>query len=66
MHCPRLGFALLVVIPASSAFAQPVFDCVAPATPVLVNPTVLGNGNAGSVTTATLQAALKRGIEMTF
>ncbi|MEO8671310.1 MAG: choice-of-anchor Q domain-containing protein [Tahibacter sp.] len=43
------------------AFAQSSFDCAAPATPVPANPTVLGNGSAGSVTTAALQGALDTG-----
>lgn len=43
------------------ALAQPGFDCVAPATPQLVNPVVIGNGSPGSVTTAALQAALDAG-----
>lgn len=39
-------------------FAQTVFDCIAPTAPTLVNPVVLGNGSAGSVTTSALQTAL--------
>ena len=41
--------------------AQPTFDCVAPAAPILNNPVVLGNGSIGSVTTASLQNALDAG-----
>ncbi|MBA8886329.1 hypothetical protein FHW12_000520 [Dokdonella fugitiva] len=41
--------------------AQVSFDCVAPATPSLVAPVVLGNGGAGSVTTAQVQQALDAG-----
>jgi hypothetical protein len=48
------GFAFV----AASAGAQTVFDCVAPAAPALVNPTVLGDGSAGSVSTSELQDAL--------
>jgi hypothetical protein len=44
-----------------AAHAQSTFDCVAPATPTLTNPVVLGNGSAGSVTTTALQAALNVG-----
>ena len=50
--------AMVLSVVWSSAIAQTVFDCVAPAAPVLVSPTVLGDGSAGSVTTAQLQAAL--------
>jgi hypothetical protein len=46
---------------AIAAHAQSTFDCVAPATPTLTNPVVLGNGSAGSVTTTALQAALDLG-----
>jgi hypothetical protein len=52
-----LTFALAAV----AAHAQSTFDCVAPATPTLTNPVVLGNGSAGSVTTTALQAALNVG-----
>ncbi len=34
------------------------FDCATPSTPTLSNPTVLGNGSPGSVTSAQLQQAL--------
>ncbi|WP_395681185.1 choice-of-anchor Q domain-containing protein [Dokdonella sp.] len=44
-----------------SALAQQIFDCVAPSSPPLIAPVVLGNGNAGSVTTAQLQQALDAG-----
>lgn len=43
------------------ANAQSAFDCLAPSAPLLVNPVVLGNGSAGSVSTTTLQAALDAG-----
>jgi hypothetical protein len=49
--------AMVLSVAWSSAIAQTVFDCVAPAPPVLVSPIVLGDGSAGSVTTAQLQAA---------
>ena len=45
----------------SAGFAQAAFDCVAPPSPPLVAPVVLGNGSAGSVTTAQLQQALDNG-----
>ena len=41
--------------------AQSQFDCTAPSIPALVQPVVLGNGNAGSVTTAQLQQAVTTG-----
>ena len=40
--------------------AQTVFDCVAP-TPPAATPVVLGNGQAGSVTSAQLQQAFANG-----
>ena len=43
------------------AHAQVAFDCVAPSPPPMPAPVVLGNGNAGSVTTAQLQQALDAG-----
>ena len=54
--------ACLVVGCAMSAgsLAQSVFDCVAP-TPPAIDPLVLGNGTAGSVTTTQLQQALDNG-----
>ena len=58
----RAGSTLLgVLLCAPSAHAQALFDCAAPSAPVLVNPTVLGNGSAGSVTTAALQTAIQNG-----
>ena len=53
-------FLALIALPIF-ANAQPVFDCVAPAAPALSNPVVLGNGSAGSVSTAALQSALDAG-----
>ncbi len=50
----------LIALPIC-ANAQPVFNCVAPAVPALSNPVVLGNGNAGSVSTSVLQSALDAG-----
>jgi hypothetical protein len=47
---------------SAPAFAQQAnFDCTSPTIPALTNPTVLGNGSAGSVTTAALQTALNAG-----
>ena len=48
------------VVPAS-VIAQAAFDCVAPSAPALASPVVLGDGSAGSVTTAQLQQALDAG-----
>jgi hypothetical protein len=48
------------VVPAS-VLAQAAFDCVAPSAPALASPVVLGDGSAGSVTTAQLQQALDAG-----
>lgn len=44
-----------------SAAAGQGFNCDTPATPLLPNPAVLGNGAAGSVSRAQLQAALDAG-----
>jgi hypothetical protein len=41
--------------------AQANFNCAAPPVPQLSTPVVLGNGSAGSVTTAALQTALNNG-----
>ncbi len=50
---------------STTALAQQTnFDCTPPAAPTLTNATVLGNGSAGSVTTAMLQAALNAGGEI--
>ena len=63
MH--RIRFATWLIPMAAAGiflppktFAQTVFDCIAPTAPTLVNPVVLGNGSAGSVTTSALQTAL--------
>lgn len=61
MRWPPLSAFVLIALGASTARAQPAFDCVAPPAPVPANPVVLGNGTAGSVTTATLQSALDAG-----
>lgn len=61
MHPLYRLLALPVLAFAADASAQANFDCVAPPTPILVNPVVLGNGSPGSVTTAQLQAALDAG-----
>ena len=45
----------------SAGFAQSSPECVAPAAPILISPVLLGNGNAGSVSTAQLQNALNNG-----
>lgn len=58
-HRLLAGAIGVVVLP--QARAQAVFDCIAPAPPPMSSPTVLGNGNAGSVTTAQLQQALDAG-----
>ena len=59
---PRFLFALwLIALPAAMVHAQAAFDCVAPPPPAVNNPVVLGNGAAGSVSTAALQAALDAG-----
>ena len=46
---------------SASVAAQAQFDCIAPAPPSLAAPVVLGNGTAGSVSTAQLQQALDAG-----
>ena len=53
--------AIAFALGATATHAQPVFDCIAPDAPTLVNPVVLGNGSAGSVSTAALQTALNAG-----
>jgi hypothetical protein len=58
---PALPILSALLCMPSAAFAQSSFDCVAPLPPTLVSPLVLGNGNAGSVTTAQLQQALDAG-----
>lgn len=57
----RIAIFLALIAFTVIAHAQPVFDCVAPAAPALNSPVVLGNGSAGSVTTAALQSALDGG-----
>jgi len=57
----RLLLILFTSVACSEIQAQAQFDCVAPAAPVLTAPTVLGNGNPGSVSTAQLQSALDGG-----
>jgi hypothetical protein len=52
--------ALSLAFATTPACAQE-FDCSVPVTPVLTNPSVLGNGNPGSVSRAQLQAALDAG-----
>jgi len=59
-----LALLVAVLTPLQPARAQAVFDCAAPSPPALVNPTVLGNGSAGSVSTAALQAALQNSTEV--
>jgi hypothetical protein len=54
-------FALAALAAPCAAFAQQSFDCVAPSPPSTGAPVVLGNGSAGSVTTAQLQQALDAG-----
>jgi hypothetical protein len=57
----RLSCLVVLMLFAGSLQAQSNFDCVAPATPQPSNPLVLGNGSAGSVSTASLQSALDAG-----
>ncbi|MBL0222660.1 MAG: hypothetical protein IPQ17_07980 [Xanthomonadales bacterium] len=57
----RITAALAFALCTGAAQAQVNFDCVAPNAPALVNPVVLGNGTAGSVSTAALQSALNAG-----
>lgn len=52
---------VVLALQLGPALAQPSFDCVAPSAPSLSGPVVLGNGSAGSVTTAMLQSALDGG-----
>ena len=63
MNARPLPLLLLgtLLAPAAVSAQQTNFDCTAPATPVLSNPTVLGDGTAGSVTTSALQSALTAG-----
>jgi Right handed beta helix region len=56
-----IRWLVICLLTTSTAHAQTAFDCVPPATPLLVNPVVLGTGAAGSVTTAALQTALTAG-----
>jgi hypothetical protein len=55
------GWLIWALFVSSTAAAQSSFDCVAPPAPSVSNPVVLGNGSAGSVTTAQLQTALSAG-----
>jgi hypothetical protein len=60
-HRPIFAAALLLALPLD-ALAQAEFLCATPARPALSQPVVvLGNGSAGSVTTAQLQQALNAG-----
>ena len=54
----------LLLLTTPAVHAQSGFDCVAPTAPLLSAPLVLGNGSAGSVSTAQLQAALDAGGEI--
>jgi hypothetical protein len=58
-HQFRTGVCMAML--PTVALAQLNFDCIAPPTPLLTNPVVLGNGSAGSVTTSALQTALNSG-----
>jgi hypothetical protein len=58
---PALPVLCALLGAPSASFAQSSFDCVAPSPPALVAPVVLGNGSAGSVTTAQVQQALDAG-----
>ncbi len=57
----RIVAGLILLVLGNAVSAQGVFDCVTPNEPVLSNPYVLGNGSAGSVSTAALQSALDSG-----
>ena len=61
MSTIRVIAALAFALGTGAVQAQVDFNCVAPSTPTLVNPVVLGNGTAGSVGTAALQTALNTG-----
>jgi hypothetical protein len=54
-------FVALAALAASASRAQSTFDCTAPAAPDTSGAVVLGNGTAGSVTTAMIQQALDAG-----
>ncbi len=56
----RAQWTVLAILWFSAASGQG-FNCDTPPTPTLPNPTVLGNGSAGSVSRAQLQAALDAG-----
>jgi len=56
-----VALACAAALVPDEGIAQVSFDCVTPATPSLVAPVVLGNGSAGSVTTAQVQQALDAG-----
>jgi hypothetical protein len=56
---PALAVGLACL--SGAALAQPGFDCLPPAPPAPASWLVLGNGSAGSVTRAHLQAALDGG-----
>jgi len=60
MSC-RAYCAFVVAAAVGSASAQSTFDCTAPAAPGTGGAVVLGNGTAGSVTTAMIQQALDAG-----
>lgn len=63
MRCIRIVSLLLLLAPGSllaQSFCEPV------TTDTLVNPTVLGNGTPGSVTTAAIQTALDAGGHILF
>jgi hypothetical protein len=61
VHALRCVWLLLPIGASPGAVAQSEFDCVAPTKPALVQPIVLGNGSAASVTTSQLQQALDAG-----
>lgn len=63
-HRYRVILAGVMTFLGTGVHAQSNFNCVTPATPTLSAPVVLGNGSAGSVTTAQLQAALDVGGEI--
>jgi predicted outer membrane repeat protein len=61
------GLATVPLVPGAALAVGLPPDCAPAAAPVeLTNPTVLGNGSPGSVTTVAIQTALDAGGEITF
>ena len=63
MRASRLPRTAICIVASAllgvEAKAQVTFDCAAPAPPAILAPAVLGDGSAGSITTAALQNALQ-------